>query len=404
MIRAGWKALPIKVLLIEFPRGEILGKPSNVEIYDCEIGSEPTLHDYHAIIIDVDEIINKKLDLHISSQDPLNEFCRGITALHGKVREQLQTGGVVFCFAGQKNQFLTYVTMRTSYDWCPVNVEVTNSSGDTVLPRFEELKYYAPLFKDLRDKSVHWTCYFPEATLPKDSRVLATNRAGYPIFVEIPLGAGKLVMLPKFKNRIKAVTAIVNEVLPHMVREEEPTYLPEWLSEFVPEIEANTGRLLKEIDTAKRLLYSKDRALKRAVAYALEKIGFTVKILPDGTLPDLQISTDEMNAVVEVKGHDKEQADRKDVLQLLGYLSETDLRMKGVFVCNHKLQTSPVSRGEVAYTAGAIQLAHSNEICLLSTLDLWKIVLSIIERKTMPESLARTRKAVMAGTGPVTLT
>jgi hypothetical protein len=151
------------------------------------------------------------------------------------------------------------------------------------------------------------------------------------------------------------------------------------------------------------LLYTKDRALKRAVAYALEKVGFMVNILPDGTLPDLQISTDEMNAVVEIKGHDKEQADRKDVLQLLGYLSETDLKVKGVFVCNHKLQISPVSRGEEAYTAGAIQLARSNEICLLSTLDLWRIFLSILECRNTPESLAKTRKAVMTGTGLVTL-
>jgi hypothetical protein len=392
------------VLLIEFPREEILGKPSNVEIYDCKIGSEPTLHDYHAIIMDVDEIVNKKLHSHVLSENLLHDLGQAIAALHGEVQEQLQTGGVVFCFAGERSRFTAYTTVRTSYDWCPVNVGVMNSSGDTVLPRFEELKYYAPLFKDLRDKSVYWTCYFPEEMLPKDSRVLATNRAGYPIFVEIPLGAGKLVMLPKFKNRIQAVTAIVNEVLPHIVREEEPTYVPEWLSEFVPTIEAETKGLLKEIDTAKKLLYSKDRALKKAVAYALEKMGFTVKILPDGTLPDLQISTHEVNAVVEVKGHDKEQADRKDVLQLLGYLSETDLRMKGVFVCNHKLQTSPVSRGQVAYTAGAIQLARSNEICLLSTLDLWQIVLSILERKTTPENLARTRKAVMAGTGLVTLT
>jgi len=396
------KNLPIKVLLIDFPREEIFRNPSNIEISNCKIASEPTLHDYHAIIMDIDELVKKRLS-HPSSSD-LSDLGMGISALRDKAREQLQTGGVIICFAGEESRFAAYGIKYTSYGWCPVDLAVTSLSGDTVYPKFEELKYYAPLFKGLPDKSVYWTCYFSEAALPKGSRVLATNRAGYPIFVEIPVGSGKLVMLPKFKNRIQAATTIVNEVLPHIVREEESTYVPEWLSEFVPTIEADTRSLLKEIDTAKRLLYSKDRALKRAVAYALEKIGFTVQILPDGTLPDLQISTDEMNAVVEVKGHEKEQADRKDVLQLLGYLSETDSRVKGVFICNHKLLSSPVSRGEVAYTAGAIQLARANEICLLSTFDLWKRVLSILEGGTTPESLEKTRKAVMAATGLATLT
>lgn len=393
--------MPIKVLLIDFPREEIYHSPSNIEISSCSIGSEPTLHDYHAIIMDVNELVKNKL----RNVQERHELGTGIRALRAKVQEQLRTGGVMICFSGPVRIFQGYgIENYSTYDWCPVDLGVTSLSGNTVYPKFEELKYYAPIVRGLQDKSIYWTCYFSEALLPKNSGVLATNRAGYPIFVEIPIGSGKLVMLPRFKNRPQAVTGIVTEVLPRIVREEESTFLPEWLPEFVPTIEANTRGLLKEIDTAKRLLYTKDGALKRAVAYALEKIGFTVKILPDGTLPDLQISADEMNAVVEVKGHDNEQADRKDVLQLLGYLSETDLKVKGIFVCNQKLLSSPFSRGEQAYTDGAIQLAPANEICLLSTIELWRKVLSILEGKTTIEGLARTRKVVMAGTGLVTLT
>jgi signal recognition particle subunit SEC65 len=392
------------VLLINLPREEILRIPSNIEISTCSIGSEPTLHDYHAIIMDVSEVGKIKVARKDETQYK-RKLGKEIVALRTKVEEELRTGGIMICFSGDETRFDGYHNEHYSnYDWCPVDLGVTSFPGDTVHPKFEELKYYAPLFKALHDKSIYWTCYFSKARLPKNSRVLATSRAGYPISVEIPIGLGKLVMLPKFKNRSQAATTIVNEVLPHMVGEEEPTYLPEWLSEFVPTIEAETKGLLKEIDSAKKLLYSKDRALKKAVAHALEKMGFAVKIIPDGTLPDLQISTDEAKAVVEVKGHDKEQADRKDVLQLLGYLSETDPRMKGVFICNHKLLLSPVLRGEEAYTAGAVQLARANEICLLSTFDLWKRVLSILEGETTPESLARTRKIVMTGTGIVTLT
>ena len=81
-----------------------------------------------------------------------------------------------------------------------------------------------------------------------------------------------------------------------------------------------------------------------------------------------------MKGVIEVKGYDNKQADRKDVLQLLGYLSETDANVKGIFVSNHELQVSPDSRSPLAFTDGAIQLGNKTELCLLSSIDLWKAV------------------------------
>ena len=129
------------------------------------------------------------------------------------------------------------------------------------------------------------------------------------------------------------------------------------------------------------MLYAKDKVLKKAVAYAFQKLGFEVNILPDGTLPDLEVSADEVKGVIEVKGYDNKQADRKDVLQLLGYLSETDANVKGIFVSNHELQVSPDSKSPLAFTDGAIQLGNKTELCLLSSIDLWKAVSLVLEDK-----------------------
>ena len=106
--------------------------------------------------------------------------------------------------------------------------------GDTFYPKSEELKYYSALLKNVLDKGISWSCYF--SNLPENSRVIATNRAGYPVFAEIPIGLGKLVMLPTFKNRTQAVTRIVNELVPQMVHEEEPFPAPGWLPDFSSEI------------------------------------------------------------------------------------------------------------------------------------------------------------------------
>jgi hypothetical protein len=300
--------MPMKVLLIDLPVNEISTKSSNIEISTCRIGAEPTLHDYHAIIMDVDEIF-KAPGSNYADNEKLGKNLRNLRA---KVQEQVQTGGIFICFSGGTQRFKgsSSTDDYTNYDWCPLNLGVTSAPGDTFSPKIEELNYYAPLVKGLHDKSISWTCYFTEAFLPKNSRVLATNRAGYPIFIEVPIGSGKLVMLPRFKDRSYAVTTIVNEVLPQLIREDESISRPEWMAEFAPTIETSTRDLLKEIETAKRMLYTKDRALKKAVAHALNRIGFKVNVLPDGTLPDLEISTDGIKGIVEVKGHDKGLADR----------------------------------------------------------------------------------------------
>ena len=391
--------MPIKVLLINFPRHEIYSIPSNVEITDGHAGEEPTLHDYHAVILDVEEILKNEWRPKDWTSERLAHW---VKALDERIGEQIKTGGLTFCFSGERRTKPLPFMVLDNYDWCPIDFKVTSLSGDTFYPKFEELRYYTPLLKGLQEKAVFWSCYFSE--LPETSRVLATNRAGYPVFAEIPIGLGKLVMLPRFKNRPQAVTRIVNEVIPHLIREEEPTFLPEWLSDFAPPVETKTRDLLREIETAKKLLYTKNKPLKKAAAYALEKMGFAVKVLPDGTLPDLEVSANGLNGVVEVKGHDRKQGDRNDVLKLLGYLSETDTEAKGIFVCNHELRVGPSSRSEKAFTEAAISVAVKSEICLLSSIDLWNAVLSVIEGKITQEELRKIRNSIMTATGPTTLT
>lgn len=364
--------MTIKVLLLNFPRDEILKCPSNIEITSCNIGHEPTLHDFHAIILDTEEIFESERFPETTARIERLLMLGSIRTLRSRIMEQITTGGVTFCFSGIDFQTVIFGELLSKYVWCPLDLGVVNQKGNTFYPKFEELKYYSPLLKGFSHEEISWSCYFSK--LPKGSRTLATNRAGYSVFVEVPIGSGRLVMLPRFKNRIKAVTTLVNEVIPRMILEEEPTFIPEWLPKFSTPLETRTRGLLKEIETAKRLLYTKDKALKKSTAYAFDKLGFKVEILPNGTLPDLRIEADELKGIVEVKGHERRQANRSDVLQLLGYLSETEIQEKGIVVSNHEFRTTPNERSPKAYTQGAIQLGISNNLSLLSTVDLYEIV------------------------------
>jgi hypothetical protein len=72
-------------------------------------------------------------------------------------------------------------------------------------------------------------------------------------------------------------------------------------------------------------------------------------------------------------------------------------------VCNHKFRVSPESREAQAFTEGAIQLARSNELSLLSTYELWKAVLVVLEGKESKETMKKVIISIMTGVGPVSL-
>jgi hypothetical protein len=221
--------------------------------------------------------------------------------------------------------------------------------------------------------------------------------------MEVGIGAGKLVMLPIFKDRSKAIITIINEIVPQMIQEEQVEFRPLWVVDFSSPYEKQVRSSLKEIDMTKRLLYTKDKMLKKVVAFALEKLGLSVEILPDGTLPDLRISDGEQKAVVEVKGHENRQADRKDVLQLLGYMSEEDTKEKGVFIANHEFDTTPSERNRKAFTEGAIQLGGTTNISLVSSADLYELVMEVLQNKLDEQKIQEKRKKIMTTSGLTSL-
>ena len=401
--------MPLKVLLLNFSRAEISRVPSNVVITQSTIEQKPTLYDFHAILMDTSEILKDRWWPHDDFGRTITHSYHSLielTQFQKKVKEQLETGGITFCFSSSKSTQRISINARgldkiDNYFFCPIDLGVVSESGDTFNPRFEELKYFTPLVKHMSLKDIEWSCYFSK--VPKNARVLGVNRAGYSVFIEVPLGTGKLVMLPRFKDRIKAATIIVNEIIPQMIREEEVTFVPKWLTSFSSPFENQIRIALKEIEKAKRLLFTKDKVLEKAVAFALEKLGFEVNILPDGTLPDLRIADEEQRAIVEVKGHENRQATRRDVLQLLGYMSETDIEEKGIVISNHEFSKEPSKRSNQAFTDGAVKLGKSNDISLISSASLYKVVIKVLEEKLDSETVKKMRDKIMSSSGLVQL-
>lgn len=399
--------MALKVLLLNFPKEEILKIPSNITITQATIEENLTLHDFHAIIIDTDEVLKEKWWPYSSGSDIASDAhqIEDIRKFRKRVKEQITTGGIALCFSSSQyiRSISDHFQIHTldNYFLCPIDLGVVTETGDTFYPKFEELKYFTPLLKQITLKEIEWSCYFSK--VPKNARILGVNRAGYSVFMEVPLGSGKLVMLPRFKNRAKAVTIIVNEIIPQMIHEEEVTFIPQWLLDFSSPFEKQIRNSLGEIEKAKRLVFTKNKLLKKAVAFAFEKLGFKVEILPDGTLPDLRITVGEQKAIVEVKGHENRQVNRREVLQLLGYLSETDIKEKGIVVSNHEFNKEPDERKQKAFTAGAIQLGEKMNTSLISSIDLYNVVMKILEKKMNSTATKNIRDKIMASPGLVQL-
>ena len=399
-------AMGLKILALNFPAKDIPTQiPANIEITQATFNNPPTLHDFHVLLLDTSEVLSsdyweRTTAGHLASGDHNLDY---FLEFKNKVNEQIMTGGVTFCFSCRRHSRNYYYDSWKidNYFFCPLDLGIVNEKGNTFSVKYDELRYFNPLFRRIPLGEIEWDCYFSKP--PIGARILGINRAKYPVFMEVPIGGGKLVLLPRFKDRHKAVTIIINEIIPQMVHEEGFAVMPQWFPDFSSSYEQEVKTTLKDLETAKRLLYTKDKVLKNAVAFALKKLGFQVDVLPDGTQPDLKIRDGEQMAAVEVKGHENAQADRKDVLQLLGYMSEEDTTEKGVFVANHEFNIQPQKRREKAFTEGAIQLADCNNISLISSVDLYNSLLKVIEKKLSDTTVQENRKKIMTGRALVSL-
>jgi hypothetical protein len=401
--------MTLKVLLLNLTPREKIVTSSNISIKLENIKNRSTLHDFHAIIIDTNEVLDPKY-WGIYSTSHLNASKIVPDELRSEVKEQIETGGITFLFCGA--EWITESAVGTyagtvvyesisNYFCSPIHLGVKNDKGDTFNFNSENLKYFTPLIREIPREQISWECYFSE--LPENAKVLGVNRAGYTVFAEVPMENGRLVILPRFKDRYQAITLLIKEILPQIIHEDEPLFIPTWLSDFTSDLETKTRNLLSDIDKSKRLLYTEGKQLEKAVGLAFETMGFLVKTLPHGTNADLEIFDGDQKAVVEVKGHKKRQSDRKDVLQLLGYSTPEGEYVKGIFVTNHEYCKSPKERNNDGFKQGAIKLGIDTKLSLITTIELYEIVTNILEGKITKPKLAKIRKKIINGIGTVSL-
>jgi hypothetical protein len=89
------------------------------------------------------------------------------------------------------------------------------------------------------------------------------------------------------------------------------------------------------------------------------------------------------------------------MLQLLGYSTEDGKAEKGISISNSEFCKLPNERNKEAFTQGAVKLGLNNEFSLLSTVELYEVIMLILQNKLGAEEAKKVRDKIMSGAGIV---
>jgi hypothetical protein len=387
----------------------------------------PSLFDYDIVIADVDVVLRELADF-LPVEGAVDGHSKDRTALatlNAKLRKEasllLAKGGLLVCFLKPARGF-TYTTRGdygadyhyvTNYGWIPIAKlsayafwRLSYGKGKRVLLS-DTSTAFAPY---LRMANTYWVAYFHDLDrLEIETQCLASNDAGLPISLEVPIEKGWLVFLPvsdhpKFGEVV--LQCATRFLAQKRLRGRPP---PDWMKDFVISGEQETvkiiGKLHQQMDklqaqlnqqdkelrehtAIKQLLYEGDIALENIVKKAFEELGFSLSKKGD---MDWLGSSDTGEAILEVTGSEGI-IDIDKLRQLLNYLlndyKKTRAEKKAILVGNHFINDPPEKRGD-PFTEKVLKEADTHSICLLTTIELFKAICTLREKKAKTEEIQR---------------
>lgn len=383
-----------------------------------------SLFDYDIVIVDVDSVFPEQwreeipLDENMGVQRKTGRSFRNtIEKLSKEATLLLEKGGMLACLM-RPNRGITWTwhsrTKRRdvrerahNYDWIPIeslHYVIEYGSGR----RKKLCDDPGPFARYLKMPETYWTAYFENVDrLKVQSRSLALNDAGKPIAVEVSIGKGSIVFLPLSEH--PNVGDILIECTSRSFKRIMERPPPSWMEKIrVPSEDADreslnallekVSKVQAEYETAlnvfeektrvKKLLYEKDEPLEEAVKEAFKELGFTLTRKDD---KDWIASSDYGEAILEVTGS-VGSIDIDKLRQLLNYLiddyKESGVEKKAILVGNHFVNDTAEARKE-PFTEKVLGEADVHKMCLLPTVELFKIICYLREGKVKADDIRK---------------
>jgi hypothetical protein len=263
--------------------------------------------------------------------------------------------------------------------------EESGSPFEAYLRRFEGHFVYDAVYQDLLSTPID-----------RFATVLARNRVGDVVALEIPFDEGRLILVPSLVGVAPSQEAIalleaVERAVARPAFSSEPDWLPAYLvpgeeglvdelaglrerhATLSAKIDEVSGRL-RDKTRAKRILYARGRfSLLPAAADAFRALGFGV----EQTDNVLELRSDEGDALVVVAATEGDAVGLPPYRLLLSAVdrsaTEGEGARKGVLVVSGSRELDP-RRRPTQFTPEALRGCQAQGFCLMTTYQLFKLV------------------------------
>lgn len=340
----------------------------------------------------------------------------------------IYTGQQEYSGTGRNQKVTNIVTGFHNYKFLPKSLgEISNSSGQIVIPSHPSIKQFYEAFKD----DIDYECYIKP--IDSDSTILFTTKNKDKVLgLAQKVDKGSIILLPNIQLDdstyydekkdeefyTKEATKSGKIFIDHLVKfdkvisgEFSKTPTPDWANNKSYEIkeaeltkdkiqqkELNIIKIQSEIEklkinlenqeNLKGLLFETGKALENAVTQALILLGYKAENYDDGKLEiDQVINSPEGNRYIgECEGKDNKDIDISKFRQLQDSLNEDFQREEitekafGILFGNPQRLISP-SKRTLDFTEKCKNGADREKIALVKTADLFKVAKYLLENK-----------------------
>ena len=392
---------------------------------------------YDAVLIDPLEISGRwthEVGLSpdgVRRVDPQRDrgFSKTLTAWISKRRAETEdllksAGGIVVCRLRTRGEPLEIASGATPpehidrYSWLP-SISLIDRHHQLVFPsngRFvprrgrdvvieDSMSPFSEYIERFQDFFVYDAVYQDLLSTPIDrfAQVLARNKVGDVIALEIPFDEGRLILVPPTEGVSPAQEAsVLSEIIDRMTDHPAFAAMPDWLPGYpLPGEDGLIDELtrLEERQTAiteklaelrgkweqktrhKRLLYTKGRfSFLPAVAEGFRELGFDVEV-DDGVL---MLRSQEGDALVVASAAEGAKVELPSYRHLLNSVDQAvtdgDGRLKGILVVSGSRELDPKRRA-TQFSEGVLRGCADQGYCILSSTHLFKLVQDALETK-----------------------
>ncbi|MBI4963524.1 MAG: hypothetical protein HY913_09635 [Desulfomonile tiedjei] len=318
----------------------------------------------------------------------------------------------------------------TNYDWLPQSQFTENLTTALVPGRgyaidlVEANHPFAAYFRAFQKQLVYEACLTTGAKIIGE--VFLKNKAGNFVGFTWKVHRGRIVFLPRsleYVDPVKLINVLVEGARPYLT-DNFRTPAPDWTKSFlVPGeaeilasiesvekeralIEAKLGALTEdknELAEFRGLLYEQGRSLEEVVLRALNLMGFAAdRFRQDDMEHDVVMESNEGRALAEVEGKDRKPINVDKIDQLSRVVDE-DFNERGDYshgvLIGNPFRLVPLDQRGEPFTEKARKAAERKQFGLLTTAELFKAVVKILENPEEEDFKLGCRKAILETKG-----